>query len=80
MLLAPLVLAVAVRLAVASRGDPLLAVIGLGVTAATLAAFAWAANLSSALMDRVLPVSYTHLDVYKRQRHIFLIILTLLFS
>ncbi|MBK7541024.1 MAG: hypothetical protein IPI57_04255 [Candidatus Competibacteraceae bacterium] len=61
MLLAPLVLAVAVRLAVASRGDPLLAVIGLGVTAATLAAFAWAANLSSALMDRVLLGRYAWL-------------------
>ncbi|HCK81781.1 MAG TPA: hypothetical protein PK880_08665 [Candidatus Competibacter sp.] len=61
MLLAPLVLAVAVRLVVASRGDPLLAVVGLGATAATLAAFAWAAHLSSALMDRVLLGRYAWL-------------------
>jgi hypothetical protein len=54
MLLAPLVLVVAVRLVVASRGDSLLLILSLLITAATLGAFAWAATLTSALMDRAL--------------------------
>lgn len=61
MLLAPLVLAVAVRLVVASRGDSLLLIVGLLVAAGTLAAFAWAATLTSALMDRVLQGCYARL-------------------
>lgn len=61
MLLAPLVLAVAVRLVVASRGDSLLLVVSLLVAAATLTAFAWATALTSALMDRVLQGHYGRL-------------------
>ena len=61
MLLAPLVLAVAVRLVIASRGDSLLLIVSLLVAAATLAAFAWAAALSGALMDRALAGRYARL-------------------
>ncbi|HRX62520.1 MAG TPA: hypothetical protein P5260_15090 [Candidatus Competibacter sp.] len=61
MLLAPLVLTVAVRLVVAGRGDPLLLIVGLLVTAATLGAFAWAAALTSTLMDRALSGQYARL-------------------
>ncbi len=54
MLLAPLDLAVAVRLINASGGDGLLLIVSLLITAATLAAFVIAAALSSALLDRAL--------------------------
>lgn len=61
MLLAPLVLAVAVRLVAASSGDGLLLIVSLLITAGTLVAFAWAAALVSALMDRVLQSRYAWL-------------------
>ncbi|HAO31487.1 MAG TPA: hypothetical protein PLU26_07650 [Candidatus Competibacter sp.] len=61
MLLAPLVLAVAARTVAAARGDPLLSVASLGLAALSLGAFAWAANLVSALMDRVLQGRYARL-------------------
>ncbi|MBK1718855.1 hypothetical protein CKO27_14610, partial [Thiocystis violacea] len=54
MLLAPLDLAVAIRLIDASGGEDLLLLTSLGLTALTLAGFAWAAALSSALMDPAL--------------------------
>ncbi|MBK5966451.1 hypothetical protein CCR95_20830 [Thiocystis minor] len=54
MLLAPLDLAVAVRLIEASDGNGTLLTVSLLMTALTLAGFAWAAALSSALMDRAL--------------------------
>ncbi len=58
MLLAPLDLAVAVRLASASTGDGLLLVVSLLIVTGTLAAFAWAAMLVSGLMDRALMGRY----------------------
>ncbi|RUQ33010.1 MAG: hypothetical protein EKK68_04605 [Candidatus Competibacteraceae bacterium] len=58
MLLAPLDLAVAVRLINASGGDGLLLIVSLLITAATLAAFVVAATLSSALLDRALQDRY----------------------
>ena len=58
MLLAPLDLAVAVRLASASAGDGLLFTVSLLIVAGTLAAFAWAATLASGLMDRALMGRY----------------------
>ena len=54
MLLAPLDLAVAVRLINASGGPGLLLIVSLLIMAATLAAFFIAATLSSALLDRAL--------------------------
>ncbi|MBL8260316.1 MAG: hypothetical protein JNM60_10945 [Candidatus Competibacteraceae bacterium] len=61
MLLAPLVLAVAARSVAAARGDPLWSAVGLGLTAISLGAFAWAAHLVSALMDRALQGRYARL-------------------
>ncbi|MCB1825660.1 MAG: hypothetical protein KDJ54_14185 [Candidatus Competibacteraceae bacterium] len=61
MLLAPLDLAVAVRLANASGGDGMLLAISLVIAAVTLAAYVWAATLASALMDRALPRRYAQL-------------------
>jgi hypothetical protein len=61
MLLAPLDLAVAVRLANASGGDGVLLAISLVIAAITLAAYVWAATLASALVDRALPGRYAHL-------------------
>ena len=61
MLLAPLVLAVAARLVNAARGDPLLLLVSVVVVVITLAAFAWAAALSSMLVDRVLQGRYAWL-------------------
>ncbi|MDS4057436.1 MAG: hypothetical protein RKP73_02530, partial [Candidatus Contendobacter sp.] len=58
MLLAPLDLAVAVRLASASAGNGLLLIVSLVVVAGALVAFAWAAILVSGLMDRVLMGRY----------------------
>ncbi len=58
LLLAPLDLAVAVRLASASAGDGLLLTVGLLIVAGALAAFAWAAGLVSGLMDRALMGRY----------------------
>ncbi|WP_295402455.1 hypothetical protein [uncultured Thiocystis sp.] len=58
MLLAPLDLAVAVRLIDASDGNGTLLIVSLLMTALTLAGFAWAAALSSALMDRALRGPY----------------------
>ncbi len=58
MLLAPLDLAVAVRLASASVGDSLLFSVSLLIVAGTLGAFAWAAKLVSGLMDRALMGRY----------------------
>ena len=58
MLLGPLVLAVAVRLIGAGGGDGLLMVVSVLVVAATLGAFAFAASLASALMDRALQGRY----------------------
>ncbi|AFL74397.1 hypothetical protein [Thiocystis violascens] len=58
MLLAPLDLAVAVRLIDASDGNGTLLIVSLLMTALTLTGFAWAAALSSALMDRVLRGTY----------------------
>ena len=63
LLLAPLDLAVAVRLANASGGDGLLLTVSLLIAALTLAAYVWAASLASALMDRALPGRYAHLLV-----------------
>ncbi len=54
MLLAPLVLAVAVRLVAASGGDMGLLILGLLLVIGTLAVFAWAAALASGVMDRAL--------------------------
>lgn len=61
MLLAPLVLGMAIRLVVAGQGDSLSTIIGSVLTTGTLAAFAWAAHLASALIDRVLQSRYAHL-------------------
>jgi hypothetical protein len=61
MLLAPLVLAVAVRLASASGGDTGLLILGLLLAIGTLAAFAWAAALASGVMDRALLGRYPRL-------------------
>ncbi|MCC9000779.1 MAG: hypothetical protein LM522_15035, partial [Candidatus Contendobacter sp.] len=61
MLLAPLDLAVAVQLTVASSGDGLLLIVSLLIGAVTLAAFAWAAYLVSGLMDRALMGRYPRL-------------------
>ncbi len=61
MLLAPLDLAVAVRLTSASGGDGLLLTVSLSIAAITLAAYVWAATLASALVDRALPGRYAHL-------------------
>ncbi|QQS54896.1 MAG: hypothetical protein IPM89_03390 [Candidatus Competibacteraceae bacterium] len=61
MLLAPLDLAVAVRLASASGGDGVLLAVSLTIAAVTLAAYVWAATLASALVDRALPGRYAHL-------------------
>ncbi len=58
MLLAPLDLAVAIRLIDASGGDATLLLVSLTLTALTLAGFAWAAALSSALMDSALRGRY----------------------
>ena len=58
LLLAPLDLAVAVRLASASAGDGWLLTVGLVIVVGTLAAFAWAAILVSGLMDRALMGRY----------------------
>ncbi|MCC8992727.1 MAG: hypothetical protein LM550_03370 [Candidatus Contendobacter sp.] len=58
MLLAPLDLAVAVRLINASGGAGLLLIISLLITAATLVGFFMAATLSSALLDRALQDRY----------------------
>ena len=58
LLLAPLDLAVAVRLASASAGDGWLLTVALVIVAGTLAAFAWAAILVSGLMDRALMGRY----------------------
>ena len=61
MLLAPLDLAVAVRLVSASGGDAGLLIVNLLILAATLATFAWIAALSSGLMDRALMGRYPRL-------------------
>jgi hypothetical protein len=61
MLLAPLDLAVAVQLVIASSGDGLLLIVSLLIGAATLAAFTWAAFLTSGLMDRALMGRYPRL-------------------
>ena len=61
MLLAPLVLAVAVRLVSASGGDTGLLALSLLIVAGTLAAFAWAATLASGVMDRALLGRYPRL-------------------
>ncbi len=61
MLLAPLDLAVAVRLASASGGDGVLLAVSLSIAAITLAAYVWAATLASALVDRALPGRYAYL-------------------
>jgi len=53
-LLGPLVLADAVRLIDASRGDAVLMMLSVPLGLATLAAFAWGAALAGALMDRAL--------------------------
>jgi hypothetical protein len=58
MLLAPLDLAVAVRLINASGGAGLLLIVSLLITAATLVGFFMAATLSSALLDRALQDRY----------------------
>jgi hypothetical protein len=58
MLLGPLDLAVAVRLIAASGGDGLLVTVSVLVALATLGAFAWAAALASALVDRALRGRY----------------------
>jgi len=58
LLLGPLDLAVAVRLASASAGDGLLLIVSLVIVVGTLAAFAWAALLVSGLMDRALMGRY----------------------
>ncbi|MDG4594945.1 MAG: hypothetical protein P9F75_04505 [Candidatus Contendobacter sp.] len=58
MLLAPLDLAVAVRLADASAGNGLLLAVSLLIVAGALAAFAWTAILVSGLMDRALMGRY----------------------
>ncbi|MFO1424161.1 MAG: hypothetical protein U1F70_11005 [Candidatus Competibacteraceae bacterium] len=58
MLLAPLDLAVAVRLADASAGNGILLAVSLLVVAGALAAFAWTAMLVSGLMDRALMGRY----------------------
>ncbi|MFZ4791051.1 MAG: hypothetical protein ACOYMW_09205 [Candidatus Competibacteraceae bacterium] len=58
MLLAPLDLAVAVRLINASGDTGLLLIVSLLITVATLAAFGVAATLSSALLDRALQYRY----------------------
>ncbi|MDG4583100.1 MAG: hypothetical protein P9E67_03275, partial [Candidatus Competibacter sp.] len=61
MLLAPLDLAVAVRLVNASGGDGVLLAVSLAIAVVTLAAYVWAATLASALVDRALPGRYAHL-------------------
>ena len=61
MLLAPLVLAVAVRLVAASGGDTGLLIFSLLLVIGTLAAFAWAAALASGIMDRALLGGYPRL-------------------
>ncbi len=61
MLLAPLDLAVAVRLVSASSGDAGLLIVNALIVAATLAAFAWIATLTSGLMDRALMGRYPRL-------------------
>lgn len=61
MLLGPLDLLVAVRLIEASAGNRLLLLIGGLIALLTLAAFAWMATLSSALMDRALSGPYARL-------------------
>ena len=58
LLLGPLDLAVAVRLASASAGDGLLLTVSLVIVVGTLAAFAWATILVSGLMDRALMGRY----------------------
>jgi hypothetical protein len=58
LLLAPLDLAVAVRLASASADDGLLLTVSLLIVAGALAAFAWAVILVSGLMDRALMGRY----------------------
>ncbi|WP_295393240.1 hypothetical protein [uncultured Thiodictyon sp.] len=58
MLLGPLVVAVAVRLIAASPGEGWLTAVGVLVAVATLGAFALAAALASALMDRALRGRY----------------------
>ncbi|MBE2295126.1 MAG: hypothetical protein IAF00_09245, partial [Phycisphaerales bacterium] len=58
MLLAPLDLAVAVRLVSASVGDGLLLAFSVAITVTTLAAYVWSATLANALMDRALPRRY----------------------
>ena len=58
LLLAPLDLAVAVRLTNASAGDGLLLTVSLLIVIGALAAFAWAAILVSGLMDRALMGRY----------------------
>ena len=61
MLLAPLDLAVAVRLMEASQGDTGLMLISVLLATATLGALTWAAALASALMDRALQGAYPRL-------------------
>lgn len=61
MLLGPLDLAVAVRLIDASQGDARLLLVGIVLALLTLGAFAWAATLTSALMDRALQQAYPRL-------------------
>ena len=58
LLLGPLDLAVAVRLASASAGDGLLLTVSALIVVGALAAFAWAAILVSGLMDRALMGRY----------------------
>ncbi len=58
LLLGPLDLAIAVRLASASSGDGLLLIVSLVIVVGTLAAFAWATILVSGLMDRALMGRY----------------------
>ncbi|CDH44654.1 hypothetical protein [Candidatus Contendibacter odensensis] len=61
MLLAPLDLVVAIRLVSTSSGDGLLLIVSLSIGVVTLVAFAWAATLTSGLMDRVLMGRYPQL-------------------
>ena len=61
MLLAPLVLGMSTRLVVTGHGDALPMTVGLVLAMGTLVAFAWAANLAAALIDRVLQGRYARL-------------------